>query len=34
MRRPRRRYRPYYADEGVFGFSPDGRRSGGIGPWG
>ncbi len=34
LRRPRRRYRRFYADEGVFGFLPDGRRRGGIGPWG
>lgn len=34
LRRPRRRYRRFYADEGVYGFLPDGRRRGGIGPWG
>ncbi len=34
IHRPRRRYRPYYRDEGVFGFLPDGRRTGGRGPWG
>lgn len=34
MRRPRRRHRPFWADEGVMGFAPDGGRRGGIGPWG
>lgn len=34
LRRPRRRYRRFYADEGVWGFLPDGRRRGGVGPWG
>ncbi|MCS6876766.1 MAG: rhomboid family intramembrane serine protease [Geminicoccaceae bacterium] len=37
LRRPYRRYRRFYADEGVYGFLPDGRRSrgkAGIGPWG
>jgi membrane associated rhomboid family serine protease len=34
LRRPRWRYRRFYADEGVYGFMPDGRRRGGIGPWG
>lgn len=28
-----RAYRRYYADEGIFGFRPDGRRKGGAGPW-
>jgi len=26
MRQPKRLYRPYYADEGVLGFDPEGRR--------
>ncbi|NAZ38337.1 rhomboid family intramembrane serine protease [Rubellimicrobium sp. CFH 75288] len=34
VRRSRRRYRPHYRDEGIYGFLPDGRRSGGRGPWG
>ena len=34
VRRARRVYRPYYRDEGMYGFLPDGRRSGGGGPWG
>jgi len=33
VRRPRIAYRPYYGDEGFYGFMPDGRRSGGRGPW-
>jgi membrane associated rhomboid family serine protease len=33
VRRARRVYRPYYRDEGMYGFLPDGRRSGGRGPW-
>lgn len=33
-RRPRTSYRPYYRDEGFYGFMPDGRRNGGRGPWG
>ncbi len=32
LRRPVHRYRPYYGDEGVHGFLPDGRRNG-QGPW-
>ncbi|WP_297857958.1 rhomboid family intramembrane serine protease [Elioraea sp.] len=32
-RRPRDGYRPYYRDEGIYGFMPDGRRSGGRDPW-
>lgn len=33
-RRPWRDHRPYYRDEGIYGFLPDGRRSGGRGSWG
>jgi membrane associated rhomboid family serine protease len=25
LTRPKRRYRPYYADEGILGFDPSGR---------
>lgn len=32
-RRRRAEQRPYYRDEGIYGFMPDGRRSGGRGPW-
>lgn len=31
--RPRRSYRPYYADEGRYGLLPNGRRHQGAGPW-
>ncbi len=33
VRRSVRRYRRYYADEGFYGFLPDGRRSCGGEPW-
>jgi membrane associated rhomboid family serine protease len=33
LRRATSGYRPYYRDEGVYGFLPDGRRKGGPGPW-
>jgi membrane associated rhomboid family serine protease len=33
LRRATSAYRPYYRDEGVYGFLPDGRRKGGQGPW-
>ena len=34
VRRPQAAYRPYYPDEGICGFMPDGRRRRGRGPWG
>lgn len=34
VRRPRGSHREFYRDEGAWGFLPDGRRSGGHGPWG
>ncbi|TCT12479.1 membrane associated rhomboid family serine protease [Tepidamorphus gemmatus] len=33
LKRPASAYRHHYRDEGVYGFLPDGRREGGIGPW-
>lgn len=32
-RRARIAHRPYFRDEGPYGLMPDGRRSGGRGPW-
>jgi len=34
IKRRTRSYRRYYADEGLYGFLPDGRRSSRGGPWG
>ncbi|MBI1366821.1 MAG: rhomboid family intramembrane serine protease [Alphaproteobacteria bacterium] len=33
LRRSAAAYRPYYRDEGAYGFLPDGCREGGQGPW-
>ena len=33
VRRPRAAYRPFYPDEGIYGFLPNGRRQQGPGSW-